>query len=122
MLVTSSLSMMSSLRLAGFDLPWRLASRWRRSSLLLSSSGSKNFLVFSPEIIDVSEFRLSRRSRTLAMSGGSAKMSSCPIGPRDRPAMRSRSSLEWLGRCPGGGILPYALGGMFSGLRLMPFV
>jgi len=116
-LVTSSLSMISSLRL---DCLGRLCSLLRRSCRRFSSSGSSSLLGLSRT--DVSELRLGRRSRCLFTSGGSAKISSWPGGPRGFKPSRLRSSSDGFGRCPGGGILPNGLGAIFSARRPVPFM
>jgi hypothetical protein len=85
-----------------------LLSRRRRSS-----SGSRSLLDRSAT--EESEFRLVRMLRLLGL-GGSANMSSIPVG---LPAALNRSSSprDLVGRCPGGGGgLPIGLGGTFSGL------
>lgn len=109
MLVASSWSIMSSLRLAGF---LSLASRCRRSrsrrrwSRSFFSSSVKGF--FSASMADESEFLRGRRS---VRRCGDRESCGCPL-PCPRLALMA-SSCDLEGRCPGGGPLR-APGGMFS--------
>ena len=105
MLVTSNLSIMSNFREGCLDLLELLPSRSLLSRRLFSASGSVSFGLSR---IEDSEFRRwGRRSRGRLASGGSAKISSSPLGgPRFLFCWRLRSSSEALNLWRGGGILP----------------
>jgi len=110
MLVTSSLSMTSNLRLGPLGFPSFLDSLCRRSRRR-SSLGSRSLLLLS--CTEVSELRLGRRSRSRDLSE-SAKMLGSLGGALGCPARRFRSSSV----CGG---MPRALEAKFSVLVLTPF-